>query len=87
MFERQARARQDEARQALRNGDGEPGADADPLPRPDPGALGRVQVEARVGVVGAGRNRGRFAEAYESEWVYRAAERALSRPRRGLGLV
>ena len=80
MLERQAGARQDQARQPVRNGDGETGADADPCPRRNPSSLGGVEVQTGVVVVRPGRQRRLVAELDEPDLLH-AGKRRVGRGR------
>ena len=79
MAQRQARTRQHEAGVAGRHLDRDPGADADPGAGRDQLGLDRAQVEARVAVVGAGRNSGIRAQAGEAQ--LHAASVSAAQPR------
>jgi hypothetical protein len=67
MLEREPGTGHDQAGETLRNRNRQPGADADPLAWANPGPLGRVEIEPRVVVMGAGRQRRLRAETNETE--------------------
>ena len=83
MLQRQARARQHQAGEAFGDGDREARADADASAGRDARALGRVQVEARVRVVAAGRQRRLLAEPYEAKLLHAGKRRRWCNLRTG----
>ena len=81
VLQRQARARQDQAGEALGNGDREARADADAAARRDARSLSRVEIQAGVGVVAAGGQRRLLAQPGEAE-LFHAADGSPGRGRR-----